>query len=182
LAAYHEEKEKVTKVNQELRKRFEEYVSDESWKQANTRLCPNCQRVCVLKVVGTNFTLLSQVINKLEGCDVMRCGRDYHGGNVQDGCGATFRWSEAKPYIAAIDKGPQQHEFNKQAPSRPSGAGMWTSHGEYRCDNCHNEIIGFRFSCIHCRAFDLCDICEAEVTPCHPRDHIFAIFTGPLKE
>jgi len=31
----------------------------------------------------------------------MKCGVDYHGGNKQMGCGATFQWPTAKPYVPA---------------------------------------------------------------------------------
>ncbi len=31
----------------------------------------------------------------------MVCGQDYHGANVQNGCGHRFRWTEAQPYRAA---------------------------------------------------------------------------------
>lgn len=52
---------------------------------ANCRLCPQCGRV----------------VNKLGGCDSMRCGQDAHGGNVQNGCGARFNWSNAQQYTPA---------------------------------------------------------------------------------
>lgn len=58
------------------------HKADEDWKAANCKLCPNCRRA----------------INKLEGCDLMKCGGDYHGGNTQNGCGASFNWSQAPPY------------------------------------------------------------------------------------
>jgi hypothetical protein len=36
----------------------------------------------------------------MEGCDSMVCGRDYHGGNAQDGCGNRFDWATARRCIA----------------------------------------------------------------------------------
>ena len=50
-----------------------ELEQDEHWKAANCKRCPSCHRA----------------INYLSGCDLMKCGDDYHGGNVQV-CGAIF--------------------------------------------------------------------------------------------
>ncbi len=44
------------------------------------------------------------------------CGRDYHGGNIQQGCGAKFYWSTAAPYQANIGTGPKQKEFKLKKP------------------------------------------------------------------
>jgi hypothetical protein len=72
-------------AQQEAASRIANMQADEAWKAANCRLCPSCGRV----------------VNKLSGCDSMRCGQDAHGGNVQNGCGASFSWSSAKLYRAA---------------------------------------------------------------------------------
>lgn len=32
----------------------------------------------------------------------MVCGEDGHGGNVQNGCGASFKWSQAEQYRPAV--------------------------------------------------------------------------------
>ena len=61
---------------------------DEEWKAANCRHCPSCNRV----------------VNHMGGCDAMVCGRNYHGGDVQDGCGASFNWTSAKRYKASVDR------------------------------------------------------------------------------
>jgi len=53
----------------DLQKRIRELEQDENWKQQNLRCCPHCERP----------------IEKLEGCDLMKCGKDYHGGNQQKG-------------------------------------------------------------------------------------------------
>ena len=36
----------------------------------------------------------------------MRCGQNFHGGNVQNGCGAEFSWNGAPAYVA--DAGVQR--------------------------------------------------------------------------
>ena len=38
----------------------------------------------------------------MEGCTLMRCGSDYHGGNTQHGCGRSFDWNNAPRYEAQI--------------------------------------------------------------------------------
>jgi len=83
------------KRNEELKARHYELVRDEKWKTANTRRCPSCKRV----------------VEKIEGCDLMRCGRDYHGGNAQNGCGASFRWTNALPYSTDVATGPALEEL-----------------------------------------------------------------------
>jgi hypothetical protein len=42
------------------------------------------------------------------GCASMVCGRDYHGGNDQSGCGQSFTWEQAKPYVATSDQKPEE--------------------------------------------------------------------------
>jgi hypothetical protein len=65
-------------------KQLEEALEkDEKWKADNCRQCPKCQRV----------------LAKSGGCDAMKCGGYFHGGNAESGCGALFRWCEAKPYV-----------------------------------------------------------------------------------
>jgi len=36
-------------------------------------------------------------------------------------------------------------------------------------------IVGPRFQCLHCRAFDCCLKCEPKLHKVHPKDHVFAI-------
>jgi hypothetical protein len=118
--------------NDELKARYTELVRDEQWKQANLKRCPQCRRP----------------VEKTGGCDLMRCGRDYHGGNAQNGCGAAFRWtSQALPYEADA-AAPTLAEFVMPAPQTETKAKP--HHGPYRCDSCSHEIVGLRFSCIHC--------------------------------
>ena len=55
-----------TRALQDLHTRIKEEEKDENWKAANCRLCPHCGRA----------------VNKVEGCDSMLCGTDYHGGSI----------------------------------------------------------------------------------------------------
>lgn len=38
----------------------------------------------------------------------MVCGRNYHGGDEQSGCGKGFKFSQALPYVPIANTGPQQ--------------------------------------------------------------------------
>lgn len=33
----------------------------------------------------------------------MVCGRNWHGGNTQDGCGGEFDWADARPYAGKVE-------------------------------------------------------------------------------
>ncbi|CAF5126184.1 unnamed protein product, partial [Rotaria sp. Silwood1] len=57
--------------NAALGRRYKELVADEKYKEKNCRICPHCGRV----------------VQHMGGCSSMVCGRDYHGGNDQSGCG-----------------------------------------------------------------------------------------------
>jgi len=65
----------MTSQAQELR-------ADEDFKALNCRHCPGCNRV----------------IQKVDGCDAMMCGQNFHGGNQQQGCGRKFHWQSARRY------------------------------------------------------------------------------------
>ena len=89
---YERQKAANTQRNEELRHRYEGLMADENYKAQNCRLCPHCQRV----------------VEHLDGCNSMICGRNYHGGDQQSGCGRRFNWSQAQPYVPMADSGPQQ--------------------------------------------------------------------------
>lgn len=74
-------------ATKEALQRFEDLQKDEDYKEAHCRLCPQC----------------GKTVQKLEGCDSMKCGTDYHGGNQQTGCGASFNWGSARPYHRGRD-------------------------------------------------------------------------------
>jgi len=102
LEDYQRERAADEQRNNELRQRYNELVADEQYKAQNCRLCPQCQRV----------------VQKLDGCDSMICGQNYHGGDQQSGCGHRFNWSRATPYVPMENRGPQQVANNIAAPEQ----------------------------------------------------------------
>jgi serine/threonine protein kinase len=73
---------------QESRERLLEYLLTEKAHEndVNTRMCPTCERI----------------IQKIAGCDSVRCGQDYHGGNQQFGCRTSFSFSQAPRYKSKV--------------------------------------------------------------------------------
>ena len=51
-----------------------------------TRQCPNCKRV----------------VQKIDGCNDVKCGQDYHGGNTQFGCSTIFSFRDAPRYKSKV--------------------------------------------------------------------------------
>lgn len=158
LARIASQRSAIEKRNTELKKRYEDMVADEKFKAENGRHCPKCKRVIV----------------KEGGCDSMVCGRDYHGGNVQDGCGHHFNWESAKHYTPAAATTPDIKPVEVDIPD----IAREVVHQGVFCDRCRQEIRGLRVSCLHCPAQDLCERCEIEATPKHPHDHVFRVFTS----
>lgn len=99
---HEQQREETTQRNVELQQRYQELLADEQFKAANCRLCPSCGRV----------------VQKLDGCDSMICGQNYHGGDVQSGCGNRFAWSKATPYVPMAATGPNQINFDLPEPHR----------------------------------------------------------------
>lgn len=101
-----------------LDKRFEDLQRDEQWKAQHCRHCPACGRAVeklqgimmrfffidlAIGIVPNSIELLvSACLFSLLGCDAMVCGTDAHGGNRQNGCGQSFRWSTAAPYQSSM--------------------------------------------------------------------------------
>ncbi len=102
LEDYERQKAANAQRNEELRQRYNELLIDEGYKSQNCRLCPHCGRV----------------VQHLAGCDLMICGQNYHGGDVQSGCGKNFNWSQARPYVPLANGGPQQVTNNIAAPEQ----------------------------------------------------------------
>jgi hypothetical protein len=100
----------------------------------------------------------------------MKCGTDYHGGNAQNGCGAVFNWSTAPAYVP-VAVAVKQHEFKVPEPK----AMELVKHDYYKCDECQNDITGLRFSCLNCKAYDVCEDCDMAGRSVHKRNHVFKI-------
>mmetsp|Transcript_80070 Transcript_80070/g.141737 ORF Transcript_80070/g.141737 Transcript_80070/m.141737 type:complete len:653 (-) Transcript_80070:398-2356(-) len=130
---------------------------DELWKAEHCRLCPKCNRV----------------VEKLDGCNSMKCGQDCHGGNNQQGCGTTFNWAEAQQYTPLFQRSFKERNTFKVSPEEASkGKGLF--HPGVNCKVCKKGIFGPRFRCIHCESFDVCIDCEAQLDN-HDLSHVFEI-------
>lgn len=148
------------KRKRDFQKRIEDFKKDERWKETHLRLCPGCSRP----------------IEKVSGCDSMVCGRNYHGGDAQDGCGLNFDWNNAKPYKAVIDLSVFEG-INLETIDDDDIKGAKKSHADYlACDSCHSKITGLRFQCINCPSFYLCENCQNHGFYHEPK-HAMAIFT-----
>lgn len=119
VAKINAAREELDKKNAEVMKRYNDMLADEEFKMANGRYCPKCHRVII----------------KEGGCDSMICGRNWHGGNIQDGCGYHFNWSQAEPYRSTVPK-PEEGKLTIQIPEIAREA----VHVGVICDLCHNEI------------------------------------------
>lgn len=149
----------------EAEARKKEFMEMEDWKAKNCKCCPHCKRV----------------INKIDGCDSMVCGRNYHGGDVQNGCGQGFNWSSAPAYV------PQSAEHITKAVAVevgevPDGHKMfWEIDGVYlRCAMCKFAIRGPLFLCIDCLACCACLRCANGMGSATggqhlPDSHVFSI-------
>jgi len=146
----------IDRRNAEMMKKYNDMLADEEFKRKNGRYCPKCHRVII----------------KDGGCDLMVCGRNYHGGNIQDGCGTHFNWTEAKPYTSTL---PKPNEIQQQVEI-PEIAREFVHLG-VSCDICHKEIKGLRFRCINCPSCDFCEKCEMQGTMAHEKDHLFEIIS-----
>ncbi|CAM2721844.1 unnamed protein product [Rotaria socialis] len=169
LADFNRKNTENENRNRDLRRRYEELMHDEKYKQENCRLCPSCKRV----------------VQRLEGCDSMICGQDAHGGNVQSGCGAKFNWAQAQQYAAAATNQPRQTIVDLPKPENPV-----VHHDGVKCDHCQNDVIGIRFDCVHCPSLTFCEKCEQQLTLDHSTEnqflqqqqHVFKLIMVPQEE
>lgn len=146
-------------VEEELR-RQQELEADERYKAANCKSCPRCGRI----------------VQKLAGCDAMKCGGDYHGGNQQDGCGAQFNWTSAPAYQSRVERRP----VPQLDVERLRVEGKDSRHFFVRCNHCHTmNIRGPRFLCVHCRDYNLCAECDLKGEATHQPTHVFEILFTP---
>lgn len=133
-----------------------ELEADEQWKALNCRLCPKCSRP----------------VSKVDGCDAMVCGRSYHGGDQQPGCGTSFDFSRAKRYTAVVTRRRVIPEKGAKLRERAKNS----FHPFAQCSLCHKRgIAGLRFRCIHCESFNSCARCEPKLGDSHPSDHVFEV-------
>ena len=89
--------EEDTRVATAMRKAED---ADEKYKANHCILCPKCKRI----------------MERLSGCDLMVCGRNYHGGDQQDGCGNQFNITTAPKYVA---KNAQERKVQDVTVSKP---------------------------------------------------------------
>lgn len=106
--------------NNELMAKYTALREDEKYKEQNGKICPNCGRIII----------------KDGGCDLMVCGRNFHGGNVQDGCGYSFNWSQAKCYVSHVNTEPKE----KLEPIEIPDIAREALHEGFACMKCMNEI------------------------------------------
>ncbi|CAF4784430.1 unnamed protein product, partial [Rotaria sp. Silwood2] len=170
LEDYERQKVVNERRNEELRQRYNDLLADETFKSQNCRICPHCRRV----------------VQHLGGCNSMICGQNYHGGDVQSGCGRPFDWSKAAPYVPIANRGPQQVKTKLKAP----GEQKLVVHKDVQCDTCHNEVQGIRFDCIQCSSLTFCEKCEQRSTLEHSnqnrdqqkQQHVFRLIPAPIEE
>eukprot|EP00931_Biecheleriopsis_adriatica_P021319 TRINITY_DN13973_c0_g2_i1.p1 TRINITY_DN13973_c0_g2~~TRINITY_DN13973_c0_g2_i1.p1 ORF type:complete len:982 (+),score=180.48 TRINITY_DN13973_c0_g2_i1:289-2946(+) len=145
---------------QETLRRQRELEEDERYKAENCRCCPKCNRV----------------VQKLSGCDSMKCGENYHGGDRQDGCGASFDWTSAPRYVPRIVR----KEVPKVDLDKMKVEGKDFCHFLVACDICGSQDMrGPRFRCVHCPDFNMCANCDQGSTDAHAADHVFEILFTP---
>jgi len=146
---------------QEAAARHRELEADEMWKAKQCRLCPKCKRP----------------VQKIDGCDAMLCGANFHGGNKQPGCGEKFNWASAAPYKPLLEsesKEPPPQVTAEEARCR----GRDVLHAFVDCSLCGSAgrgISGPRFRCLHCPSFDACGTCEPRLAELHAVDHVFEV-------
>ena len=130
------------------------------------------------------------------GCALMVCGRNYHGGDQQDGCGASWNWESAPRYRAAC-------RAQLPAGGARAATGADVRHFFVSCGACGaRNIRGPRFRCLH-GALSICVGCDRRAalapgglrvlgsvpsggaggtTTTHPADHVFEIILEPEQQ
>lgn len=102
----------------------------------------------------------------------MVCGRAYHGGDEQPGCGKEFNWNHAKPYASRVERRQLPPMSREQLGLRGRNA----FHPFTDCSLCGSHgVAGLRFRCIHCAAFDVCGACEPKLADLHDVGHVFEV-------
>eukprot|EP00906_Rhabdomonas_costata_P019200 RCo028010 len=143
-------------LDREAAQRLREFERDEAWKERNCRLCPGCHRV----------------VQKIDGCNQVLCGHDYHGGNEQQGCGLVFDWSSARAYARTEAAACLYQTQLTQGPGR------WGLHPEpFWCcggGGAPHHVVGPLFRCLNCEEV-FCWQHEAE----HGGDHVLQVVEPP---
>lgn len=132
-------------------------LKDERWKEKNCRLCPDC----------------GNLVNKISGCDHIRCGGDPYANNgrigyrvnKQKGCGKQFLWSKAKPYQSEIEGKVKRVELkNLQVPKDCVACGKGV------------KIGGEMNICLNCEGVMFCEKCVMEGRK-HDNTHLVHLIT-----
>jgi hypothetical protein len=144
LQDYESDKARVEAEKKQLQLVAQQAAADEAYKAANCKNCPGCGRI----------------VQKMEGCDLMKCGQDYHGGNVQGGCGHGFRYSQAPAYQAQ-DVQARQIQFNREQPQQILHKWQLFEGQDLACDACAGPIVGPKFTCMNCQCLNICATCES---------------------
>jgi hypothetical protein len=137
LQAHNAKKEQHEADMRNREAQYAQMLADEKWKEQNCKRCPHC----------------SFVVNKLDGCDEMICGRDYHGNVVQGGCGKVFHWKNmATPYVADTGHHPQVVNFAAAAPEQAAEmkAKVASDGTPLLCSLCSDQIRGPHAVCLNC--------------------------------
>ena len=99
----------------------------------------------------------SKLVERIEGCDSMVCGRDYHGDKQLGGCGGYFDWS-MQPSLQPDDIEPADtigEQLNFTMPNYDLRFASATAvPTQARCDQCYKQIVGTRFDCVRCASYD----------------------------
>ena len=154
--------------------KFEQQLADNEYfatniLNGNMKRCPKCKRL----------------IEKMQGCDSMVCGRNAEGGNVQRGCGHSFSWGSVKKLtIEEIEV--HQSSLTTVNISDPHYISPGSS-SMFKCTECRKNIIGSRFCCINCTDdTSICISCvknhiiqNGDGNQRH-KDHVFDIVDPPL--
>lgn len=167
---FEEQKRKHDEEAKAAEKRFQELQGMEQWKSTHCKCCPKCKRV----------------VEKLSGCDSMKCGQNYHGGDIQNGCGASFNWSSALPYTAETGAKRLPRELDIRPPEEVTEIVHEIAPGiNENCDNCREEVKGPLIRCLNCPALTLCLRCSTDgnfmphIQRCHNASHTCMVDFGP---
>lgn len=165
LEELNSKKAEQAKMLAEAEARKKEFLEMEDWKVRNCKCCPKCHRV----------------INKVDGCDSMVCGRNYHGGDVQNGCGESFKWSSAPAYRRQTADHIRRVEGAAFGPAPQLAVWEYQPGSYLRCAMCKQAIEGPLFLCIDCNACCACLLCanglgSAAGGQHQPDSHVFSIY------